>query len=432
MKTNYYIKLILLLLVGWLPVYASGKNIILMIGDGMGSPYLSALRYYQAANSQGNSTTIFDSMGVGMIRTNPVGKFKITDSAAGGTALATGEKTVNGRISISADMQPLESILNIAKKRGLKTGVVVTSSITDATPASFITTNDSRNNQNEIAYSYIQQIMDNQPAFDVLLGGGKEYFDKNPLIKVKLKRNKNLHYVTAFTELNIKDRRPEIGVFSEKELPYAIDNRKPSLRAMTNYTLQKLKNENGFFLLIESSQIDWCGHMNDIICAVNEMKDFSKTVELVKQFVNNHSDSLLVITADHSTGGLTIGSERGKYWNPSVIDKIHASGEKISKALISSNDITSEWLKYSDVPLNEQQWEEVKRYKRQNDQLNLRRYINNLISLTTNTGWTTESHTGEDVPVFAYGEHATMFHGFYDNTEIGIRIKKIIMADKLN
>lgn len=266
--------------------------------------------------------------------------------------------------------------------------------------------------------------MDNQPAFDVLLGGGKEYFDKNPLIKMKLKRNKNLHYVTVFTELNIKDRRPEIGVFSEKELPYAIDNRKPSLRAMRNYTLQKLKNENGFFLLIESSQIDWCGHMNDIICAVNEMKDFSKTVELVKQFVNNHSDSLLVITADHSTGGLTIGSERGKYWNPSVIDKIHASGEKISKALISSNDITSEWLKYSDVPLNEQQWEEVKRYKQQNDQLNLRRYINNLISLTTNTGWTTESHTGEDVPVFAYGEHATMFHGFYDNTEIGIRIKK--------
>ncbi|CAI1740057.1 Alkaline phosphatase 4 precursor [Serratia quinivorans] len=432
MKINYIVKIILLIIASCLPVYAAAKNIILMIGDGMGTPYLSALRYYQATSTSSNTTTIFDSMGVGMIRTNPVGKFKVTDSAAGGTALATGEKTENGRIGISANMQPLESVLKVAKKNGLKTGVVVTSSITDATPASFLTTNSSRKNQNEIAYSYIQQIMDNQPAFDVLLGGGQEYFEKNSLMKTELKPNKHFHYATVFTELNIKDHRPEIGVFSEKGLPFAVDNREPSLSAMTSYALQKLQNKDGFFLLVESSQIDWCGHMNDIVCAVNEMKDFAKTVELVKQFVNNHSDSLLVITADHSTGGLTIGSERGKYWNPSVIDKIHASGDKISKALISSNNNPKNWLKYSDLPLNKQQWAEVERYKKRNDQLKLRRYLNHLISLTTNTGWTTESHTGEDVPVFAYGDHATMFHGFYDNTEIGIRLKKIIMADNIN
>ncbi|WP_282677369.1 alkaline phosphatase [Serratia marcescens] len=432
MKNYNFVNSTLLLISSFMSFDTAAKNIILMIGDGMGTSYLSALRYYQNANSLTTTTTIFDSMGVGMIRTIPSGKFKITDSAAGGTALATGEKTVNGRIGIATDMRPLESILKIAKIKGMRTGVVVTSSITDATPASFITTNESRNNHYEIAHSYIEAAMGNQPIFDVLLGGGRKYFEKNQIIKTKLKNNKHFHYTNMFSELNIDDSRPEIGVFSENGLPFAIDNRKPSLSAMTNYALQKLENEDGFFLLVESSQIDWCGHMNDIVCAVNEMKDFAETVKLVKQFVNEHADSLVVITADHSTGGLTIGSERGKYWNPSVIDKIHASGDKISKEIISSKNVTATWLKYSDISLNEQQLAEIKAYKQQKDQVKLRRYLNHLVSLTTNTGWTTESHTGEDVPVFAYGEDAPAFHGFYDNTEIGIKIKKLIMAHNLN
>ncbi|MHB9806403.1 alkaline phosphatase [Pantoea ananatis] len=418
----------LLLVMILLSFDSSAKNIIIMIGDGMGISYLSALRYYQDVNSDAGTTTIFDTMGVGMIRTVPSGKFKITDSAAGGTALATGEKTINGRIGMSADKRPLESILKIAKKNGMKTGAVVTSSITDATPASFITNNISRNNNHEIALSYINEAMNDHPIFDLLMGGGRKYLKNNPLIKKEIKSNEHFHYATSFAALNDKDHRPEIGVFSENGLPFAIDNRDPSLSAMTSYALKKLENKDGFILLVEASQIDWCGHMNDIVCAVNEMKDFAKTVELVKQFVNNHADSLLIITADHSTGGLTIGSERGKYWNPSVIDKIHASGDKISKALISSDNVTATWSKYCDVSLNEKQWREVKAFKIKNDQIGLRRYLNHLVSLTTNTGWTTESHTGEDVPVFAYGEKAEIFHGFYDNTEVGIKIKKIMMS----
>lgn len=420
----------MLVLLGLSPGCVIAKNIILIIGDGMGVPYLSALRYYQAATDSGNSNTIFDSMGVGMISTYPEGKFKVTDSAAGGTALATGHKTENGRIAMTANMQPLQSVLKIAKVKGLKTGVVVTSSVTDATPASFLTNNPDRRNQNEIAYSYIQQAEKNQALFDIILGGGRDYFEKNPLIENVLKKHENFRYVKNFDRLNKNDVRPEIGVFADNGLPFAIDKRNPNLSEMTSYSLQKLENLHGFFLLIESSQIDWCGHMNDIVCAVEEMKDFAKTAEVVKQFVNKHPDSLMVITADHSTGGLTIGSGRGKYWNPSLIDKIHASGDKISKELISSDDEIKTWQKYSDVPLNRQQWIVVKKYIKQGDQVGLRRYLNHLVNLTTNTGWTTESHTGEDVPVFAYGEHAAMFHGFYDNTEIANRLKKILISEK--
>ncbi|MEJ5064570.1 alkaline phosphatase [Erwinia sp. MYb375] len=423
------LKLFSIIILVLFPPLVSAHNYIFMIGDGMGTSYLSALRYYENAKNQNNKPTIFDSIGVGMIRTQPLGLNKITDSAAGGTALATGEKTENGYIGMSPEGHSFKSVLKTAKEQGLKTGVVVTSSVTDATPASFLTTNRSRDNQDEIAYSYIQQAVDKRPLYDILLGGGRKYFEKNSLIKTDVKKSSNVKYVTEFSRLVPEEHLPVIGAFAEEGLPFAIDHREPSLMMMTHYALQNLQNSQGFFLLVESSQIDWCGHKNDIVCALNEMNDFAETTALVKRFVDDHPDTLLVITADHSTGGLSVGSARGKYWNPAVIDKMHASVDMLSKRLMQRADFRETWKKYSDVPLNDQQLSEIKKYKEKNDEEGIRHYLTHLINLTTNTGWTTQSHTGEDIPIFAYGYGAEKFKGFYENTEVGRRLKTEIIKN---
>lgn len=412
------------------PTMAETKNIIYMIGDGMGVSYLSAFRYYNDdPNTVEIENTVFDDIWVGMVSTYPRKLYHITDSAAGGTALATGEKTLNGFVGINSDQRPLESILSLASNKGFKTGMIVTSSVTGATPASFLTSNISRKNKYQIAKNYITDISMGKNKFDLLLGGGKKYFYQNGNELIDNAIQKKIYYVDKFEKLKNGTKLPILGLFADEGLPFYIDHRIPDLPMMTEYALEKLKNPTGFVLVIESSQIDWCGHANDIVCAMNEMKEFSDTVKLVKKFVDNNKDTLLVITADHSTGGLSIGAKRWKIWNPSLIKKIKTSISNLTDLLINNNNIEEIWNEKVGFPLDEIIKKEIGE-KKIHGRCILEEYLIELINRLTNTGWTTKSHTGEDVPLLAYGSGSLQFSGLLDNTQVALKLKKIISERK--
>jgi alkaline phosphatase len=284
------------------------KNIILMIGDGMGISHTTAYRYYSDLPSTINvETTIFDQILVGTARNYPDDSTYITDSAAGATALATGHKTYNGAIGINRNKDELETVLERAKKVGKKTALLSTSQINHATPASFAAHNISRQNYNEIADEYLDSHINGRPKVDLLLGGGTQYFIRDDRNLVNEFNEFGYQYVDDLSKIDEIKNLPALGLFASVGLAYEIDSKeKNRLQKMTSKALELLRTSgNGFFMMVEGSQIDWCSHQNDIACAMNEMDDFAKSVEIVKKFVDeSREDTLLIVTSDHSTGGL--------------------------------------------------------------------------------------------------------------------------------
>ena len=279
-------------------------NIILLIGDGMSIPQINALMLTC------DTTTAFDKFPVtGLVKTNSRSN-KITDSAAGGTAIATGHKTNNGMIGMNYDSIAVPSILEIMSDKGKKTGVVVTSYATHATPASFIAKNISRNNYEEIASDFSES-----DKIDVVIGGGRKHFNK---------RSDNINLIETMQSNGWRyyDTLINIDTSADKLLILADDNHLPPysqrgdfLPDATSIALKNLKNENGFFLMIEGSQIDFACHAKDSTYLINEMKDFNNTINVVLDFARNNPNTLVVVTADHETGGLTIIDPDERYTN---------------------------------------------------------------------------------------------------------------------
>lgn len=410
------------------------KNIIMIVSDGMGPAYTTAYRYYNDdPNTPEIEETVFDRHLVGMSSTYPAPvSGYVTDSAAGATALATGVKSYNGAISVDVNKKPLKTVLQQAKKNGKKTGVVVTSQVNHATPASYISHNESRRNYNAIADSYI----DNGINIDLLLGGGTNYFvreDRNLIDEFKAK---GFDYIESYDQLNtIRSDKSVIGLFAPIGLPWALDDsNKYRLSAMTEAATAHLENNNGYFMLIEASQVDWGGHSNDIASAMAEMDDLAETLIYLEQYVKEHPDTLVVLTADHSTGGLTLGVDGEYKWEPSVFKGMKQSSHSIAQA-IAEKDITAEQLaqmltfaltdeQFSQLQvIKENKADDIKTY-----QLTRQLYtkINQFISEKSYTGWTTGGHTGIDVPVFAFGKGHSIFSKKIDNTDIAKKIFKLL------
>lgn len=272
------------------------KNIILMIGDGMSIPQINALMLTS------DSTTAFERFSVsGLAKTNSKSN-KITDSAAGGTAIATGHKTNNGIIGMNADSLAVPSILEMMSDKGKKTGVIATSYITHATPASFVAKNINRNNYEEIALDFA-----NSDKIDLIIGGGRRHFTN---------REDSINLITEMTENGWRyyEEIPQtysadskIIVLASDEHMNAYPQRGEFLSDATELALNALsKNDKGFFLMIEGSQIDFACHNNDSTYLINEMTDFNNTINKVLDFAHNNPNTLVVVTADHETGGLTI------------------------------------------------------------------------------------------------------------------------------
>lgn len=272
------------------------KNIIFMIGDGMGLAQIQS-----AMTANGGSLNIERCTYTGLSKTYSFTDY-ITDSAAGGTALACGVKTRNLMIGMNPDTIPAPSILALAAEKKKATGIVVSCSVTHATPASFVAHQDNRNKNEEIAADYMTT------PVDVFIGGGLKFFnkrsDKRDLVK-ELKA-KNYTIATSMDEVKKVTSGKLAGLVAEDH-PAGVAERQNMLTEATEKALELLsQNKKGFFLMIEGSQIDWAGHDNDGSRNIAETLDFDKAIGAVLDFAEKDGNTLVVITADHETGGLTV------------------------------------------------------------------------------------------------------------------------------
>lgn len=331
------------------------KNIIIFIGDGMGVYQLSAAKHTQ-------KNINLDRFNItGLVNTASADNL-ITDSAAGATAMATGEKTYNGAISFSPKGDTLKTVFEYAKEKGKSTGLVATSTITNATSASFASHVDDRSNQAEIARQLVKS------GTDVMIGGGRKYFV--PTNQNESERNDELNLLDSLkTRMNVINEIGSLLDYRKSEnfasllemepLPKATE-RDYSLADLTSTALNVLrKNEAGFVLMVEGSQIDWGGHENDFEYILSETVDFDEAVGTGLDFTETYGETLVIVTADHETGGMTI-----------------TGGDKEGKNL------------------------EVE--------------------------FSTGGHTAALVPIFSYGPKAEEFGGMLDNTDIGKNLIKLL------
>ena len=279
------------------------KNIIILIGDGMGINYVGA-NLLQDPNSPFKQ---FSTIGLSITCS---ADNLITDSAAGATALATGYLTKNKYISVDTLGNPLYTLFELAEKLNLSTGVVVTASVAHATPGAFLGHSISRYDQNLIASQMVNE------DFDVIIGGGLKYFipksdsgereDNRDLTKELT--DKNYTFSEKFSDLKtIPDSVNQIyALFEMDGLPEA-SKRNYTLGDLTKVALKHLKNDSdGFVLMIEGSQIDWAGHDHKSQMLIGEMKDFSTAVKEALNFAKQDKNTLVLITSDHETGGMSI------------------------------------------------------------------------------------------------------------------------------
>ena len=285
------------------------KNLILMIGDGFGPIQLEAT--FPKTKENTPPFSLFPNRG----QLTHCSFSGVTDSAAAATAMASGIKTNNRKIGLTKKNLPVKTILEIAKEKGKWTGLVTNTEITHATPASFAAHQKSRYDAVEIARDYINLTRPN-----ILLGGGRKYFSKIglPVKWGKITPFEWGGYQVVRSQLALRKaiKNPKtnyiLGIFSNEHMEYEKFRKKisifyaqPSLSQMATETLKFLsRNPNGFFLMIEGGRIDHAGHKNDLSRLVWEVKEFANTIDLVMKWAKKNPNTLLLVTADHETGGL--------------------------------------------------------------------------------------------------------------------------------
>ncbi|MFK0524356.1 alkaline phosphatase [Paenibacillus illinoisensis] len=392
-----------------------------LIGDGMGTAYTSAYRYMKDdPSTKIMEKTVFDHYLVGAQMTYPDDDTQnVTDSASAATAMSAGVKTYNAAIAVDNDHTEVKTVLEQAKENGKSTGLVATSEITHATPAAFGAHDISRKNMDAIADDYYDELINGEHKVDVLLGGGKTNFVREDRDLTNEFEKAGFSYVTDRSAL-LKDTNKQIlGLFADGGMDKLIDrtSETPSLAEMTNTAIDRLSsNENGFFLMVEGSQIDWAGHDNDIVGAMSEMEDFAAAFEAAIDFAKEDGETLVVATADHSTGGLTLGKD-GEY--NFFVDPIKAAVRTpdFMAAQIAKGASVEETLKsYLKLELTSEEIQSVKNAAKDADVTTIDNAIEAIIDNRSFTGWTTGGHTGDDVPVYAYGPASHRFSGLIDNT----------------
>lgn len=333
-------------------------SVIFMVGDGMGIPQVSTAYYF------GDSVPNFSRFRhIGLHKTSDK-KYKITDSAAGATAFSTGQKTYKRAIGVSVDSLPQETILEHLQKANYQTGLISLTSITHATPASFYAHVTDRDLHEDIAAQLATANV------DFLAGGGQQFFTDREDKKNLFNEMQSLGYNIDTTQLSKPDPSKKNAFILEKEgLPSKLEGRGDFLAEATTVALQHFtEKKQPFFLMVEGSYIDWGGHAENADLMIAEVEDFDKTLAVVLDYVETHPNTLLVVTADHETGGVSIG----KYYEEDNTGKKKEVPEKVQL------------------------------------------YFNS------------DQHSGELIPVFAAGKGASYFQGIYENNEIYHKIRKAI------
>ncbi|MGG7213824.1 alkaline phosphatase [Clostridium nigeriense] len=404
------------------------KNVIYLIADGMSDGILTAAKYYNDIQdgTLGNDKLAMDDIRSGFVKTSWANG-PITDSAPAGTALSSSYKTNPGVIGLNTEGKPKATILEAAELNGLATGIIATSEITHATPAAFSSHAESRQDYNSIMKQQLYKDM------EVVLGGGSEFFESTG--GGKRSDGKDLtedikalgyDYVTNKSEMKESSSDKLWGLFAKRDLAYEFDRttlnneEEPSLAEMTEKAIEVLeKDEDGFFLMVEGSKIDWAAHANDPSGAIGDILAFDDAVEIALNYAKENQDTIVVVTTDHANSGFTIGNESTTSgyddltFEESImqIKDFKLSAEKFTSLIKDKNDeeikaLIKEYYGYTDITDEELEYAK-------NGQ------INEVMKIRAKLGYSTGGHTGGDVYLGVYAPAGVeKLRGTVDNTEL--------------
>ncbi len=338
----------------------SAKNVILLISDGTGLSQVSSAFYFKES-----SPNYSRFKNIGLIKTSS-SREDVTDSAAGATAFACGVKTYNGAIGVTDDSTEVKNLVEIASLKNINTGMIATSSITHATPASFYAHTLNRGSAEKIALHLVQS------EIDFFAGGGLQFFNNRKDGRNLLNVLNEKQFTIDTTSLNdfstIKSSEKAGYLLAKDAMPPATEGRGNFLSKATELAIQFLSKDNsGFFIMAEGSQIDWGGHENNAEYLVSELIDFDDAVGKALDYAEKKGNTLVIVTSDHETGGFTLAAKKKKT----------EDGEEYSD--------------YSEIGMT--------------------------FSIT--------GHSATLIPVFAFGPGSEEFAGIYENTHIFEKILKV-------
>lgn len=394
-------------------------NVILMIADGCGTASATLAR------GVAGRPLALDSILVGQVETGSANS-RITDSAAAATALASGVKTDNRMVGRDPTGRSVPTLFERARERGMATGLVVKSTITDATPAAFAAHVHNRASEDSIAVQELDH------GVDVMLGGGREWFlpsgsggsRKDSLDVVARAKSRGWTYVETPTELARVTHGPLLGLFAPGDMSFALDRdpaKEPSLPEMAAKALALLgPSRRGFFLMIEGSLVDHAGHANDPASHARELLEYDETVREVLRFARQNGRTLVVTTADHETGGLGLGrrlGDRSIYeLHPEALAPVRSTTARMAERILAGAAADS--LVQADMggPLTDA--ERALLMPAIAAKAGVTQALGAIESLRASLDWTTGGHSAVDVNLYAFGPGSERFRGLHDNTEI--------------
>lgn len=461
MKKLIYTMLLVLMTV---TAHGQAKYVFYFIGDGMGVNQVNGTEMYQAEFQKGIigvEPLLFTQFPVGTMATTFSATNSVTDSAAAGTALATGEKTYNHAISVDVDKNPLQTVAEKAKKAGKKVGVTTSVSVDHATPASFYAHQPDRDMYYEIALDLPKA------NFDFYAGGGflkpNTTFDKKEAPSIfPIFEQAGYTVARGYQDYKDKAAKADKMILIQREganpscLPYALDRKEGdlTLAQITESAIDFLTKgkDKGFFLMVEGGKIDWACHANDAATVFNEVKDMDDAIKVAYEFYKKHpKETLIVVTADHETGGLVLGT--GRYaLNLKALQYQKNSTDVLSQRIsdlrkAKGNKVTWEDMKallaeemgfWKQLPLS---WSQERKLRDEFEKSFVKNKVvfaesmysksepmaacaKEVMNEMAMVGWVSGGHSAGFVPVFAVGAGSHLFGGKIDNTEIPKRIAK--------
>lgn len=408
------------------------KNVILFIADGQSIDVSSYARWYN-----GGKALPRDEMISGAVRTHNSAT-PIADSAPAATAMASGYKSHPGFVGVLPDIanlpqaempfekrHPLATIIEAARLNGISTGIIATSEIMHATPAAFTSHDVSRKDYDDLCEQQVYQ------GVDVILGGGYKFFtkeirkDKEDLVN----EFKRLGYTVVRTKDDLKKFNGDKiwGAFAEADMSYELDRDKkkePSLAEMTEKAIEILsKNEQGFFLMVEGSKVDWAAHADDPVGLVSDTLAYEEAIKVGLDFAKKDGNTIIISVTDHGNCGFSMGNmaTSSSYYNLKIEDFITPiknakhTAEYVARKIENGADI--EKTMKEDYGVKDITKEEIESLKgKKGDELH--NSIGPIIAKRANMGFTSYGHTGEDIPLYSYLPGNKRITGTIDNTDI--------------
>lgn len=460
---------------------AAPKYVFYFIGDGLGpTQRMAAEFYYKMETGDPDARLVMNTFPDSALVTTYSDNTLITDSAAGGTALACGYKTTNGYVAKLPDGTDIKTIAEAAKEKGYSVGIVTSTRLTHATPASFTAHNTDRNAANDIAVDQADS------GFDFFAGGGyRHYVAKNNPEGLKSKRKDDVDVVKMFADQGYKTfvgdskrdafraYKPGKGdkVFAAltySHLPYEIErrnsdlktNKYPSLSELTGKAIESLSvQEKPFFLMVEGGRIDHAAHAHDPASTIMDTIAMDEAVKLAYEFYKKHPEETLIVTAaDHETGGVGLGismDSKGYFLNLKALNKVKVSAEDnlngyYNKLAAKESDLGKRhaaFIKYVEenwgltdrTPAEDKILADAMKVQDKNQSLEKKDKVlygysytptmvavTDLLSQRTRVFWTSFVHTGTFIPASSIGAGADRFNGFIDNTDIPNRIAEVM------